>query len=275
LSRGIRLRLEDIGGFAASLNRIFVESKEPARWIGGLVNHDIRRLLELTKDVISSPHLKLDDLLKAHVAGHADTVPVYRIKNAIIKKRYDIYPVGEHSFVQNIFALDTSQPTTPLLGVRILQYLNDVLHGLSERQHEFAAIDSLYYYFTALGIHHTITSAWLAKLLETGLVLNYDPSVKELSGSSLVEISPSGETHLSWATFDINYLQSMKDVTPLRDKYTCDFIINAYTDYRNKWQDALRAFIAYLIQEDAFYCQIPDHASFAGQLDINKRLSNI
>jgi energy-coupling factor transporter ATP-binding protein EcfA2 len=100
LSRGIRLRVEDIAGFAAGLNRIFVESRETANWIGGLANHDIRRLLELTKEVIASPHLRLDDLLKAHVAGRTDAVPAYRIKRALIKRRYDIYPVGEHSFVQ-------------------------------------------------------------------------------------------------------------------------------------------------------------------------------
>ena len=40
-----------------------------------------------------------------------------RIKQAIIKRRYDIYPVGEHSFVQNLFSMSLEPPTTPLLGV--------------------------------------------------------------------------------------------------------------------------------------------------------------
>jgi hypothetical protein len=56
----------------------------------------------------------------------------------------------------------------------------------------------------------------------------------------------------------------MKDVTPLRDKEVCDTIISSYTDYKNKWQDAIRAFIEYLISEDAAWSLVPDHPSFAG-----------
>ena len=55
IGRNIRLNIQDISAFAASLNRIFVETKNTSDWLGGLVNYDIRRLLELTKEVIASP----------------------------------------------------------------------------------------------------------------------------------------------------------------------------------------------------------------------------
>ena len=275
LSRGIRLKVEDIAGFAASLNRVFVESKDTARWIGGLANHDIRRMLELTKDVIASPHLKLDDLLKAHVAGESEVIAEHRIKQAIIKRRYDIYPVGEHSFVQNLFSMSLEPPTTPLLGVRILQFLRDATETPDQHEHEFVPVDAVHEHFTALGVHPTVTQSWLAPMLHTGLILNYDPSVMEVDRGASVEVSPSGTIHLAWATMDRDYLQMMRDVTPLRDKAVYDVIVNGYTNYRQKWAQSLKAFIEYLLSEDGIWCRVPDHSSFAGQVSVTKRLERL
>lgn len=275
LKRGIRLRVDDIAGFAASLNQVFVESKETARWMGGLANHDIRRLLELTKDAIASPHLQLDHLLRAHLAGTSEVVPEFRIKRAIIKRRYDIYPAGEHSFVQNLFALSLDPPTTPLLGVRILQFLRDVGDALEKEEQTFVSVDSVHEHFVALGIHPQIVDGWLSALLRTGLILNYDPTVMVLDETSRIEASASGRIHLVWATVDVDYLQMMMDVTPLRDKDTYNEIINAYSDYKGKWQLAIGAFITYLLAEDALWCKVPDHATFSGQVSVTKRLERL
>lgn len=276
LNRGIRLTMKDIGEFAAGLNRIFVESKATARTMGGLSNHDIRRLLELTKDAIASPHLKLEDLLKAHLSGRVESVPEFRVKQAIIKQRYDIYPAGEHSFVQNLFALRIEPPTTPLLAARILQFLRDA--GQTEEDEdgqEFVGVNDVYEYFVAIGIHPEITNGLLMAMIEKGLILNYDPTVMELDGQSLIEASPSGKVHLSWATIDQDYLQFMKDVTPLRDRETFEQIVSSFSDYKRKWRDSIRVFIEYLLAEDEIWCKIPDHPTFAGQVSLTKRMSRI
>jgi energy-coupling factor transporter ATP-binding protein EcfA2 len=275
LSRGIRLRLDDIVGFAAGLNRIFVESRETARWMGGFANHDIRRLLELTKDAIASPHLRLDDLLKAHLAGSSETVPTYRIKQAIVKRRYDIYPVGEHSFVQNLFALSLDPPTTPLMGVRILQFLRDAGQSPNQQDHNFISVDHVFDHFLSIGIHPEITSHWLARLLESGLILNYDPTVIDLNDTSQIEASPSGRIHLAWATLDAEYIQMMKDVTPIRDKTVYDSMVSDLSDYKRKWHRSIRGFIEYLLAEDAIWCNIPNHESFTGQASVSRRLSRL
>lgn len=276
LSRGIRLKLEDVGKFASGLNRIFVESKDTAKWMGGLANYDIRRLLELTKDVIASPHLKLDDLLKAHIVGTAEAVPSYKVKLAIIKRRYDIYPAGEHSFVQNLFGLSLDPPTTPLLGARILQFLSDVSDlsaNANSLQSSFVPVSQVHEHFLALGIPTGVVDAWLAQLLVKGLISNYDPTILSLSNTSLIEISPSGKIHLAWSTADVDYIQAMRDVTPLRSKMVYEHIVDDYKDFRNKWEDSIRTFIDYLIAEDEAYCTVPDHESFSGQASIKKRLT--
>ncbi|MCO8626212.1 AAA family ATPase [Burkholderia multivorans] len=275
LSRGIRLRLDDIAGFAGSLNKIFVESSQNARWIGGLANHDIRRVLELTKDTIASPHLKLDDLLKAHIAGRVEVVPEYRIKMAVIKRRYDIYPIGEHSFVQNVFAFHFDPPTTPLLGSRILQFLRDADGRSAGDERSFVAVEHIQEHLAGLGVHPQVTMQWLGTLLQTGLVFNYDPTVMELDENSLVEASPSGNIHLLWSTLDVEYLQMMKDVTPVRDKAVYEQLVGDYSDYKNRWRKSIRTFIEYLLAEDAIWCAVPGHSSFAGQLSVTKRLSRI
>jgi hypothetical protein len=92
---------------------------------------------------------------------------------------------------------------------------------------------------------------------------------------SQVEVSPSGRIHLAWATLDAEYLQMMTDVTPLRDEEVYEEIVACYTDYKRKWRHAIRAFIEYLLSEDATWCRVPDHPAFSGQLSVTKRLGRL
>jgi energy-coupling factor transporter ATP-binding protein EcfA2 len=273
--RNIRLDIANISAFAASLNRIFVESRRTSEWLGGLVNYDIRRLLELTRDVIASPHMPFEDLLKAHIIGNTFAVPEWKIKNAITKRRYDIYPEGEHPFVQNIFNLSVEVPTTPLLGVRILQFLRDAQEKTEETKRDFVPVDELYDHLTALGIERRVTTVWLQGLLRTGLVLDYDPTVTDVEGVSKVEISPGGKVHLIWGTSDEDYLKVMKEVTPLRSKQTLDELRYHMERFSTNWAKALAVFVDYLVEEDSKWCLIPEHSHFDGQRSITKRLNHV
>lgn len=273
LDRGIRLSLLHIEGFVKSINRLFVETGDASKWIGGLSNYDIRRLLELCKDIISSPYLKLDDLVKAHIAGNTEPIPKHRIKNAIIKKRYDIYPSNEHSFVQNIYAVLTDPASSPLIGLRILQYLRDIGKNERHEQIQFVKVTNICDYFSNIGVPIEVTKKWTGELLRLGLLLNYDPTILTIDEQTQVEISPSGITHLNWGSADLHYLQAMSVVTPTRSQTVHLEIYNSLSDYRNKWSSSVICFIEYLLQEDAIYCQIPSHTSFKGQQDLTERLS--
>ena len=55
VGRGIHLSLEDLTAFTAALQSVFLRTGSVARWIGHLANRDIRRCLELAKDVVTSP----------------------------------------------------------------------------------------------------------------------------------------------------------------------------------------------------------------------------
>jgi hypothetical protein len=272
--RGIRLDVKNIAAFAVSLNKIFVETRTTSDWLGGLANFDIRRMLELTRDVISSPHLPIEELLKAHLTGTAMAVHEWKIRSAIIKRKYDIYPVDEHAFVQNMYALSTDIPTTPLLGIRILQLLRDAQLRVSEEDRAFAPVSAIYEHFNALGIHARVVTPRLEALLRTGLVLDYDPTVKNVSDTSRFEISSAGKVHLIWGSTERDYVSAMKEVTPVREMETFEQLRQHYrAGYAEHWRDSLATFIDYLLEEDARWCVVPDHRHFEGQKRVRRRLS--
>lgn len=273
LSRGIRLKISDIAAFVGVINKIFIETKDNAAWIAGLTNHDIRRLLELTKEVVASPHLKIDDLFKAYMAGTLDAIQGYRIKNAIIKKHYDIYPMEEHSFVQNVYAFHFDPPTTPLLGIRILAFLRDVANESDSQR--YISVSTIQSYFMDLGINQHITLKWLEKLVETGLAFNYDPTIVEIDDESEVEISPSGLVHLKWAMYDADYVQSMSFVTNIRDKDIFEKIYENTLDFKKRWNYMVVNFIEYLLNEDSLYCSIPGHSNYEKQSLISKKMNRM
>lgn len=77
-------------------------------------------------------------------------MPRWCVERALIRLHYDIYSVAQHDFVQNLFALNEDLLTTPLLGLRLLQLLNDV----PEREHEGGVIDvsEILAYFSGMNI---------------------------------------------------------------------------------------------------------------------------
>jgi hypothetical protein len=271
--RGIRLDVKNIAAFAASLNSIFSETKSTSDWLGGLANYDIRRMLEITRDVISSPHLPIEELFKAHLAGTAWAIHEWKIKASIIKRKYDIYPVDEHPFVQNIYSLATDVPTTPLLGVRILQLLRDTQLRANRDESQFTPLTAIYEYFSSLGITPRTLEPWVDALFRTGLIFDYDPTKKDIDDTSRFELSSAGKVHLIWGSMEEEYVKAMKEVTPVRDMDIYERLHQYYrSGYSGNWRESLAAFIDYLLDEDARWCVVPDHKHFEGQIRIRNRL---
>ena len=271
VERGISLRLDDIASFARSLQRIFLETLDTSRMVGDLANHDVRRTLNLVRSFVGSPHLRVADLVTAYIAGSAIEMPRWRIEKAIIRLHYDIYPVGQHDFVQNVFALKEDLPTTPLLGVRLLQLLSDV----PAREHEGAVIDisEILAYFSGMNIEDRAVLSWLDAMLKTGLLLNYDPTIQDIRQASLVEISPAGRQHLFWGMGNYEYLSAMADVTPLLSEET--FTQLREESLQAKWRERTAIFLEYLLHEDNMYCGIPHHETYQGQERVHLTLEGV
>lgn len=186
----------------------------------------------------------------------------------LIRGHYDVYPAGQHNFVQNIFVLNEVPPTSPLLGVRVLQLLADV----PKREHHGAVIDvaEVLAYCTGMNLDSRPVLLWLDTMLKTGLLLNYDPTVQDIQQATRVELAPAGRQHLEWALGNLEYLGAMAEVTPLLSEGTYRTMQACTTAAR--WRERTAAFLAYLLQEDALYCSMPEHDAYASQRRITSGL---
>jgi hypothetical protein len=238
-----------------------------------LANHDVRRVLELARDIVASPHLQLEEMLKAHVAKSAIVIASYKVKKAIIDGKYDVYPTGQHKFVQNIFALQLDIPTSPLIGVRLLQVLRDAKFKGGHEERTFLPLEQVYEYCRAMGFERRVVANWVDAMLRTGLCWNYDPTVNDISKATRIEISPSGNVHLMWATNDVDFLHAMLHVTPIRSAEVFDKLSQLIAEPPNLVRKKLvKAFINYLLYEDSIFCHTPDHDAYRGQVMVTKRL---
>lgn len=275
LKKGIQIELQDIEGFVRYLQLLFLHDQKVSKWVGSLSNYDIRTSLEITKDIIASPHLTIDEFLRTYVArGKQDeneqfTIKPFRIKNALIKRKYQSYPINHHPFVQNLYYSTGNINTTPLLCSRILQVLTDRKTDRSADD-SFLPTKQVFDYFNAMGIDRSVTHKHLQFLLQKGLISAFDPTVTDIDFAKSIEISPSGTEHYYWSINDIDYTFIMLEVTPITNKMFFNEINGKYYSAKSKL-DLTSKFLDYLEIEDAKYCKIPDHISYAGQKMLHTR----
>lgn len=274
--KGIRLSLDDLAGFTATLQRVFIDTDSIAEWIGNLSNADVRRALQLSSQLIASPHLQVADLVKASWVdrGKKPSVPAWRVKNALVRSSYDIYPSGQNEFVQNVFALAEEVEASPLTGTRLLKLLSDA----PDREHEghFLQVEHILDYMTAMQVSHRASLSWLDSLLKTGLCFSYDPTLTNVYEAQRIEISPSGRQHLSWSVNDRDYIKAMAEVTPLRDRSVFEVLRDLdRRPEREVWEKRTKVFAGYLLDEDSRYCQVPGHEAYKGQLELSDLLSRM
>ncbi|MCF7892337.1 MAG: AAA family ATPase [Candidatus Omnitrophica bacterium] len=263
-TEGITLSLKDLNYFAICLQKVFLETGWVSRWIGNLSNYDVRQCLELVRNIMASPHLKVHDLFKAYVAGNSIVVPVHIIKKGIIRDKYDIYPVGQHKFLRNIYSLSSDFETTPLLGLRILQMLRDV--PVAKDKSHFIDVQQVYDYFQAMTIDPQIMSGWLDKMLKASLCVSYDPTIININKAEKIELAPSGKQHFFWGVYETNYILAMMYVTPiLKQEIFSKLQILVKVKEKDAWREKIQVFADYLLTEDVRYCNIPAHEAYAGQ----------
>lgn len=261
--RGIGLKIEDLNAFTAALQAVFLKSGEVAYWIGNLANMDVRQSLEIARQLVASPHLHTEELLKTYVAKESVYVAPWRLRQALLRLKYDIYP-SQHPFIRNVFALENDLESTPLLPVRLLQLLRDAHR--TDPNNPFVSVDQAVEYCRAMQIDPADTMRTLRKLLESALCLSYDPTVTQIEQAGRIELSQSGYQHLRWARREKDYVMTMREVTPIVDHATYDRLVQLGRQPRKEvWREELGTFLDYLCNEDERWCMVPDHAAYASQ----------
>lgn len=272
--RGIGLSLENLDGFVTSLQHVFLETGNVSNWIGNLANRDIRRCLKLSRDLVASPYLRVDELVKAYIAGNSKNISELDTKRAVIKRGYNIYPTGQNEFVQNIFALNMEIESTPLLGLRILRLLRDAKHHDAGGLEDYVDIEQAQEYMYSIGVERRATLLCLDVMLKTGLCFSHDPTITKIEKARRVQLSPSGLQHLIWGSWDETYISIMSQVTPISSEpiYTQ---MKGYEekDPNERWMLEVICFIHYLLNEDDQLCLLQQHEAFEGQVKLSKSLS--
>jgi hypothetical protein len=269
ISGNMHISLRDVSAFTRAMQRVFLQTSNVSDWIGDLSNHDVRRTLALARRFITSPHLRVNDLVAAYLSNSAVDVPPFRAVKALVRQKHDIYPVGHNDFVQNVFALNLDLATSPLLGVRILQLLADVTPD--ERRNALIDIDKIEAYFTAMGVEDRAIRLWLDALLRTGLMLDYDATTTAVDSALRVELSPSGRQHLLWALGEFAYINAMVDVTPILQESVYTELLRGRRPGYN-WHREMGRFLQYLLDEDRMYSLVPEHDAYQGQRRLTANL---
>lgn len=273
LAKGIKLEISNIEVFVKCLQQIFLKDPLILKWVGNLSNFDIRRCLDLSRDIIASPQISFEELFAARYASAHEELPIksYKVKNAIVKKTYSSYPTGHHSFVQNLFFSIDNLNTSPILSIRILRLLLDKKLQRN-KDDDFLAVNIITEYFSNMGVESMTTLNHLDFLLKKGLIKSYDPTILDINYSKKVELSPSGHEHYTWGFYDDDYLFLMIEVTPITDIELYNFIDQKYYDWDFRNEIILR-FLNYLELEDKQFCIIPEYSSYYGQRQILQRFN--
>jgi hypothetical protein len=275
IGKGIPLDLDNIRAFTACLQTLFVSTGSVAEWIGRLANHDVRRCLQLTREIVGSPHIQASELLAAYVEKSTVETSLEHIKLAIIRGKYDVYPLGINSFVHNVFDILPDIETTPLLAIRILEYLRGAWEANPDNDARYVGVHAIQTYFHEIGIDQGTVVRAVNALLQTGLVLDFNPTAKTIAINSRVQVSPSGRQHLIWSVSDWVYIESMAYATPLLDESVFEIVSQSVATYRpDLLRKSIAAFIQYLLDEDKHFVVLAVHDAFSGQARLVQSLSD-
>jgi predicted type IV restriction endonuclease/energy-coupling factor transporter ATP-binding protein EcfA2 len=277
LKRGIRMKVSDINAFAACIEEIFINTDYTSRTISWLCNHDIRRGLILSKKIVTSPWMTVDDLVKAYLSKDKLSIGRDSIRKSIIFGDYNHYSSENNDFVMNVFSLEDNKVTTPLIKLSILKMLIGVDNNAGDDISSYISIDNIVNYFEPMGIAEYYIYAYVEQLLKYRLITPYDPSSDSIDGGLMVKVTHSGKIHMEFSLSEMIYITSMALVTALRRNNISDEIREIDRTYygvpKDKWLDLTNKFISYCLDEDKVYVSIPTNSSYEGQHLLRRELA--
>jgi len=276
LQKGIRLSVDNIRAFAACSEEIFLNEPFISRRIGWLSNHDIRRSLLISQQVLTSPHLSIDDLVGAYLkAGASGQVKIsYRkFMQALIQGEYNTFQQDNSSFVLNVFDVSPDFPSTPLLRLSVLKLLIDRA-GEQSGVGSYVPVPQILSYCDSMGVSDDAVRSALNIMLNYRLVEPYDASAQNVDDAQQLMITHSGRMHYEMATTDLLYVSQMAFSTSLRATSVVEKLAAIKNGYmtNKEWIEVRRIFLVYCIAQDRSQARIPTDKIFDGQRQLRRDL---
>lgn len=274
--RGIKITINDLDAFAKVIENVFVDQDYASKRVGELSNYNMRKALGLSKRIITSSVLKIDDLVRSYLTGTIVAPSPEEFMNALLKGDYDFFKSGDEPLLFPIFQVDSSIKQSPLIHLRVLIFLLDIYNSSAEESSRYISIESLSAYFGIMSISEVAIQRSISMLLHFGLVEPYDLSKKDYSDDQKIAISRSGITHTEMGQFNPVYFEQMALTTRILNPDTAAKIRDAYKAKKTineRLEEVRGIFSNYLVEEDGKHCLIPKSQEYKWQHELTSKLS--
>ncbi|GHY49026.1 AAA family ATPase [Vibrio cholerae] len=261
--KGIGISITDINSFAKVIEDVFVNHDYTSKTLGELTNFNIRRTLLLSQRVITSPVIRIEDLIKSYISGNMVTTNFTKFIEALILGDYTVYKQGDAPEICPIFCVSGGYIQSPLLKLRVLSLLKAIQQGNRSIEDKHLTVPSIISYFDTMGVHEATIEHTLIELFELGLIEPYDLSMSSLSNKQRFTISYKGSSHLQLASRNSVYFYQMALTTPIDCSDTSEKIRSTYKAnirFIEKINRIKNIFSDYLIKEDIKYISEPNHS---------------
>lgn len=271
-SKGIRIELKDVTRFAQVLEDVFVENNFTAKALGELTNYNIRSIMNLSKRVITSPVMRIEDLITSYLT--TEPISYTKFIDALIRGDYEAYRVstGDDFGIVSIFKVSSDRVYSPLLALRVLALLRATRTAGRDVDERHITVHSIVQYFEALSAEAVHVQKCLSEMVSLRLLEPYDPSVSVLSDNQKLAITYKGLAHYELATRNSVYFYQMALTTGIADPEVAHNIRAQYRSNRPFGEITAyvrKNFSDYLLHEDAkFVSSGQGKEQFVCQVDL-------
>jgi energy-coupling factor transporter ATP-binding protein EcfA2 len=266
-SRGLRITLDNMPAFAACVEEAFIRTDFISRRVGWLSNHDLRRSLQLSQQIITAPILKVDDLVAAYFATRSVSLSEMRVVQALLLGNYNKFRHDAHEFVVDLFRIERESINSPLLRMSLLRLLLDKENAAPEALGAYMLFEDIEHYFDAMGVSTRPLVAAVAELAGYRLIEPYEPNMEAITPTTRLAITFSGRMHLEMALNDAVYIEQMAQTTPIRS----DGLVRKLRDLNRgkmrheEWRQYRSAFAEYCLEQDQLLMKVPGHPAYSTQ----------
>ena len=271
-SRGLRIKLENMPAFAACVEEAFIRTDYIGRRIGSLTNFDLRRGLELSQKIITSPILKVDELISAFFTRRDVQIEEKRIVQALLYGEYTKFRQDANEYVLNLFSVESGCLNSPLLRISVLRLLIDKENASSDELGAYITFQEIDHYFESMGVATRVILACIDEMVKFRLIDPYEPTLEKVTPTTRLAISPSGRMHMEMCFSDRTYLEQMALATGIRaDSVTRSLrrIIEQRMSGR-EWATVRKIFAKFIVSEDRQLMTVPTHPDYESQLRVRE-----
>jgi len=268
VGRGIRINIADLTAFASVVESIFVDQDYAAKRLGELSNYNMRQTLSLSKRIVTSAVLRIEELIQSYITGAWAAPSPARFMNALLKGDYELFRAGDEPLLLPLFQVDSTVRQSPLIHMRLLILLRDRHLAAADDIHRYMAIGSVFAFCDLMGMSETAVQASIEMLLASGLIEPYDPSKKDFSSEQQIAVTHSGLAHLDLGMFNPVFFEQQALTTRIVDADVAAQIKGANRSTRSidgRLEDVRRLFSIYLADEDGRLCTVPETSEFKNQ----------